>query len=77
MAEENILINLVKDLILEVLLEGKFSPEVEKIIKTDLKKRYGDPYKIKNKKKRKAVAAKVFGTAMKIEKSIEKRKKKK
>ena len=74
MLNENNLVDIIKEIVLETLLEGKFSPEVEKIIK-DLKKRYGDPYKIKNKKKRKAVSAKVFGTAMKIQKNLEKKKK--
>ena len=66
---------LVKEAIFECLVEGKFSAEVEKIIKKKLKPEYGDPYKIKDPKKRKAASAKVFGTAMKIQKAMNDKKK--
>ena len=47
----------------------------EKIIKKRLKPEYGDPYKIKDPEKRKAASAKVFGTAMKIQKAMDDKKK--
>jgi hypothetical protein len=66
---------LVKEAIFECLVEGKFSAAVEKIIKKRLKPEYGDPYKIKDPEKRKAASAKVFGTAMKIQKAMDAKKK--
>ena len=65
-------------LIIEAMLleEGKFSKHIEDEIIPKLKKQYGDPYKFKRgSKKRNEIAAKIFGTAQKIQNQMNKEEK--
>lgn len=56
----------IKILVEEILFERKFPKDIETKIIPKLKAQYGDPYQIKDKEKKREVAAKVFGTAQKI-----------